>query len=284
MTPSELAKHARKLGFSRWEAIERLARVSAAFTPAPSGENPEAHRSFLGGLPRGIEQAAWPRKAGASLSFIAQIELGEVPEALQAQGFPGEGTLLFFYDAKQETWGFDPSDAGSAVVLYVESQESSSTCDFPPDLPRHARYRQVPIKFELVTTLPPWESVLVDDLDLSGEQLSLYQDLCDLLTGDGAWGKRGLFGGHPDQIQGDMSAECALVTAGLSYAALSAYQDPRVSRLRRQGLDWRLLLQVPSAEAAGMTWGDAGCLYFWIHERDLRFANFDASWMILQCG
>ena len=135
-----------------------------------------------------------------------------------------------------------------------------------------------------MTTLPPWESVLVDDLDLPEEQLSLYQDLCGLLTGDDAWGRRGLFGGYPDQMQGDMAVECALVTAGFSCGAPNTYQDPRVPRLRRQAIDWRLLLQVPSAEAAGMTWGDAGCLYFWIHERDLRFANFDASWMILQCG
>jgi uncharacterized protein YwqG len=49
-------------------------------------------------------------------------------------------------------------------------------------------------------------------------------------------------------------------------------------------LEWRLLLQVPSADAAGMMWGDVGCLYYWIRQDDLAARRFDRSWMILQCG
>jgi uncharacterized protein YwqG len=284
MTPTDLARRARKLGFSRCDAIEHLARQSGAFAPVPSRSVVGSGRSLLGGLPRGIEEAAWPRKAGASLSFIAQIELAEVPVTVRAQGLPDEGSLLFFYDAEQRTWGFDPSDAGSAVVLFVNDRRSSITCGWPSDLPDHARYQPVPIHFDVVTTLPPWESVLVDDLALPPEQLSIYQDLCELLAGDDAWGSRGLVGGHPDQIQGDMTVECALVSAGLYCGDASAYQDPRLPQFRREAIDWRLLLQVPSAEDVGMMWGDAGCLYFWIRDRDLRSANFGASWMILQCG
>ena len=284
MTPAELAKRARGLGFTRCDAIERLARVSAAFEPVASRDSAGPGRSILGGLPRGIDEAAWPRKAGASLSFVAQIELAELPVTVRAQGLPNEGSLLFFFDAEQRAWGFDPSDAGSGVVLFVDNRRFSSTCTWPSDLPHHARYQPVPIQFEVVTTLPPWDSVLVDDLGLPQEQLSMYQDLCALLAGDDAWGRRGLVGGHPDQIQGDMTVECALVSAGLYCGDAKAYQDPRLPQFQREAIDWRLLLQIPSAEHVGMMWGDAGCLYFWIREHDLRTANFGASWMILQCG
>jgi uncharacterized protein YwqG len=44
-----------------------------------------------------------------------------------------------------------------------------------------------------------------------------------------------------------------------------------------------LLLQLDSDLAAGMEWGDAGTLYFWIHQDDLAAWRFDKVWMILQC-
>lgn len=89
---------------------------------------------------------------------------------------------------------------------------------------------------------------------------------------------------YPDQIQGDMMVECAMVSAGLYCGDATAYEDPRRPLFRKQACEWRLLLQVPSAESAGMMWGDAGCLYYWIREDDLRARRFERSWMILQCG
>ena len=132
--------------------------------------------------------------------------------------------------------------------------------------------------------LPPWESVLIEDLNLDPEQLNAYQDLLEKTCGDDAWSSRGLLGGYPDQIQGDMMLECALVAAGLGSSNTAAYEDPRLPVIRNHAREWRLLLQVPSAEAAGMMWGDAGCIYYWIREEDLKARCFDRSWMILQCG
>jgi len=59
----------------------------------------------------------------------------------------------------------------------VKERSSSFTCGWPSDLPDHARYQSVQIQFDAVTTLPPWESVLVDDLIVPPEQLSIHQDL-----------------------------------------------------------------------------------------------------------
>ena len=43
-------------------------------------------------------------------------------------------------------------------------------------------------------------------------------------------------------------------------------------------------LQLDSDDAAKMMWGDAGRLYFWIRDQDLRERRFDKTWMIYQCG
>jgi uncharacterized protein YwqG len=89
--------------------------------------------------------------------------------------------------------------------------------------------------------------------------------------------------GHPDHVQGDMQVECQLVTNGLEWGAPSGYRDPRAVSLRPGAGDWRLLLQVDSEEAAGMMWGDAGRVYFWIRREDLLARDFDRSWLILRC-
>jgi uncharacterized protein YwqG len=48
-------------------------------------------------------------------------------------------------------------------------------------------------------------------------------------------------------------------------------------------MDWHLLLQVDSEQAAGMMWGDVGRLYYWIRSKDLKAGNFDNVWLVLQC-
>jgi uncharacterized protein YwqG len=89
--------------------------------------------------------------------------------------------------------------------------------------------------------------------------------------------------GHPNQIQGDMQTECALVTGGLYTGDASGYKDPRRAELQAGARDWRLLLQVDSEDAAGMMWGDGGSLYYWIKEPDLAAHDFSRTWMVLQC-
>ena len=200
------------------------------------------------------------------------------------QGFPPEGLLGFFYDAEQSTWGFDPMDVGSFAVVYVRDPAvASPVSDWPADLPDYARYHACDLASEATVSLPPWECVLIGELNLDRAQLDAYQDILERAPGD-EWASRSLLGGYPDQIQGDMMLECELVSAGLYCGDATAYEDPRLPDFRRQAHEWRLLFQVPSSDSAGMMWGDVGCLYYWIREKDLEARCFDRSWMIFQCG
>jgi uncharacterized protein YwqG len=284
MTLEELIVIAQECDFKHLQSIRELARgavVLRAHESVPQGP----FGSRLGGLPTLPPLVRWPQRDGRSLSFIAQIELASQPRIAVEQGFPEDGQLLFFYDATQSTWGFDPQDAGNFAVIHVpQSTAASLVMDWPTDLPEDARYPRCGLTSAETMTLPPWESVLIDSLNLDREQEDAYHNLLERTASDGSWSSRMLLGGYPDQIQGDMMLESALVSAGLYCGDATAYQDPRLPVFRKQAREWRLLLQVPSAESAGMMWGDVGCLYYWIREDDLQARRFDRSWMILQSG
>jgi uncharacterized protein YwqG len=173
---------------------------------------------------------------------------------------------------------------GSFVVMHTDAKAEVVPASWPDDLPKRARYRECPFFSEETVTLPPWESLLIDALNLTAEQLDAYQNLLEKTYQDDRWSTRAILGGHPEQIQGDIMLECAIVAAGLHCGDGSAYQDPRLPIFRGQARQWRLLFQVPSSDAAGMMWGDLGCLYYCIRDEDLRARRFERSWMILQCS
>jgi uncharacterized protein YwqG len=232
MTVDDLLASARGYKFADLESLRKLAR--GAISLRPTSENPpQGSRSRLGGLPDLPRSLPWPQLAGRSLAFIGQIDLSSQPKVPPQEGLPGEGLLLFFYNSEQSTWGFDPKDAGSFAVIYVpESAPLSGTTEWPSDMPEHARYRACSLVSEETVTLPPRESVLVEDLGLDREQLDAYQNVLEAASGDDAWASRGLLGGYPDQIQGDMMLECALVSAGLYCGDATAYQDARLPAFR----------------------------------------------------
>jgi len=90
--------------------------------------------------------------------------------------------------------------------------------------------------------------------------------------------------GYADAIQAPMELECALVTNGLYCGDSTGYNDLRAKSLEVEADKWMCLLQVDSEdEKTGMMWGDAGKLYFWIREDDLKNKRFDKSWFCLQC-
>ena len=283
MTVDELVAIAREMGFVHAKTIEKLARKTVLMQPSDS--NGGTTCSKVGGLPALPISVPWPRWNGQSLAFIAQIALASLPqEAARELGIATKGLLLLFYDAEQSTWGFDPKNAGSFAVIYVPEPSQATVTQWPSDLPEQARYRECILSSEETITLPPWDSVLIDDLHLDQEQSDMYQNLLEKTYDEDDWSSRVLLGGYPDQIQGDMMVECAIVSAGLSAGDGTAYQSPRMPVFRKHAHDWRLLLQVPSLEEANMMWGDAGCLYFCIRQSDLKVRRFERCWMILQCG
>jgi len=259
------------------EALQGLKKPALALFPSAGPST-----SRIGGLPSLPEGVPWPEWNGRPLSFLCQVDLGQVPRAFDRAGLPPAGLLYFFYDQEQSTWGFDPKDEGSWRVVYSAAAAGhKGVCSAPAGLGEHSVYRQKPVDLTPVATYPSWQDAGVEALSLTDRQLDEYLELCASVFGGGP--EHQLLG-CPAPAQGnDMDLECQLVSHGLYCGEPSGYRVPMAKQLEAGRSDWTLLLQLDSDDDAGMMWGDSGMLYFWIRRADLRESRFDRAWMILQC-
>jgi uncharacterized protein YwqG len=235
-------------------------------------------QSRLGGAPDVPEDLAWPHWNGEPQSFIGQFNLGDVP-SIPGLPLPSDGALLFFYTARQDTWGFDPKDRGSFGVTYVSSGRPLRRPNQVPDVPNEGRFQCCSVTFHEDLSLPPWESQPIERLGLNDAEQDAYFELLEESVG-----LAHQLGGYPDQVQGDMTAELELVTNGLYTGDASGWADPRAKDLKEGRDTWQLLFQAASDEEAGMMWGDVGYVYYWIKRDALDARAFDQAWMILQCS
>jgi uncharacterized protein YwqG len=232
--------------------------------------------SYVGGGPPLPAGGAWPAKDGAPLTFLACLDLASLQAALRVPWLPPAGRLLFFYDAENQPWGFDPKNRGSWVVTLAADGAAPANAPAPaPALTRHA------VTFKRIDSYPSWERPEVAALGLTDAEAELLID-----GGSAVYGEAPMHqvGGFPQPVQGDeMELECQLVSNGLYCGDSSGYLSGKASQLRDGAKEWRLLLQVDSDEDLGVMWGDAGILYFWIREEDARAGRFDQAWAVLQC-
>jgi hypothetical protein len=96
--------------------ILRSLRQGVLVLKAWPGEAGEVRaRSWSGGLPRMPADLAWPvrAKTGKPMSFLAQIDLSELPPMARTQGLPATGVLWFFTDLNDTI-----DEADQVAVLY----------------------------------------------------------------------------------------------------------------------------------------------------------------------
>ena len=282
------------------DAIAEAARVGIVLADAgaAAGAPGESRLGGLADLPATITWPAWRNRPMATIAQFRLSELAAVDDLL-----PPSGLLFFFWDsgavgacaggdevADEAGWGFDPADAASARIVFVEDEAAAAPRDAPPGLVPEAVLGARAVRPFPRLTIPPWASTAFEDLpvntDPGSPEVDAYFDLLDALDraqgiGDGPIHQ---LLGHPDQIQNDMQLECQLVTHGLYCGDEREYQDPRRVELEPGAREWRLLLQIDTDEdGLGVMWGDVGRIYFWIRDADLAARRFDAVWLVFQC-
>nr|WP_243731867.1 YwqG family protein [Nocardioides ochotonae] len=227
-----------------------LLRPAVQLVPAGPGDPVIAR---LGGTPALPEGTPWPKWPGnGPLSFVVEVDL----DALAAGGLdPGlalatEGRLLGFYFDDPEGTGAivyagDPGSRAGARLLHVTGTPPSAGS-------------AVELTGRQVLTWPGWEHPVLELLGLKEVMEPFDEVLTDLLEEElpDAWGHQ--VGGWAQPVQGPVELEAATTRLGEA-----SYDEAHVAEAMR----WRPLVQVDSDEAAGTSWGDAGCLY-WLVRTD----------------
>ncbi len=285
--PASAAEALRRAGILHAEALARLAEPSIRITAertAIDALSPGASR--FGGAPDVPPGFVWPERGGRPLTFLAQLDLAEV----RAPGLPASGWLLFFYDAVEQPWGFDPMDAGGARVIHVDAARGALARRPHPQVdPAGGPFECCRLRFTPAIDLPDAGDELLEKarVPFDDARLDAYLEVSAALSGIEAVDARyHHLLGNPQLVQGDMRGECQLVTSGVYVGKPEAFQGERTQELLRAApAEWRLLLQIDTDEdGPGWMWGDCGRIYFWIRRADLAEGAFDKAWLVLQCG
>lgn len=238
--------------------------------------------SKIGGVPNLPVELSWPMWNDKPQSFLCQINLSEIPEEQLQHGLPNQGTLFFFNNQEQETWGFDPKDKGSWAVLFHPSDAGDHPLSEPPKtLKKEFIYKEKTISFQTIETYPSYEQDAINKLNFNDRQFDEYDDLRQSVFKNSP--AHQMFG-FVSPVQGDlMDLECQLASNGIYLGDGKGYSSPEGKKLEAGKNDWILLFQLDTDDDAEMMWGDSGMLYYWIRKQDIRDKNFDNCWMILQC-
>jgi len=140
----------------------------------------------VGGRPDLADDVVWPSWNGKPLVFLAQINLGDLAKFPFASVLPREGWLVFFYEAEQSTWGYDPKDKGSwAVIFMPDAKARLERRGLPSDILQNGFYNLCKVQTHEIVTAMPWESPAIDRLQLSGDERDAYFELLDEVYGEG---------------------------------------------------------------------------------------------------
>jgi uncharacterized protein YwqG len=241
----------------------------------------KSHQGGMPDLPAGFQ---WPEHSGRPLDFLLQVNCAETAEFDLEIALPQAGLLTFFYDLEEQPWGYDPDDLDGYKVAYFEDSSDLWLHPIP------AQSKHLPtcaLQFSACLTAPsPWSRAyenLLSKMAFTPEEEDNYFEFIGKLNemADLKGGQHRLLG-YSANLQGDMQLEAQLVTHGINCGGPEGYRSAQAKALEAGADDWRLLLQIDSDRTANLTWGDAGMLYFWIRQEDLRARAFERVWMELQ--
>jgi hypothetical protein len=153
-------------------------------------------RSRLGGPPLLPPGAEWPTsREGRALTFLAGIDLTELPPAQITALLPAAGWLLFFADLG--------TGDGDGLIDEADNADGSLArllpADDPVDVAHPATLRERRVAFERRLTLPDGFGA-PDELGLDVYEAEAYEEVLDQLGGrgdDDHW-----IGGHATGVQG----------------------------------------------------------------------------------
>lgn len=237
--------------------------------------------SRIGGIPDLPDHMEWPYFEGQPHAFVAQINLGEIPDFPGRKLLPETGLLYFFFEPTHDFGLLLPPESQQFAVYFLDIPEANLAPRKPPDtLAARWHFRSSEINFVIKETFPT--------LGLDPLSGSFYDDVAPL---DVRWQISELVSefmprshrmfGHSRSFEGTLESICEYDRLRIAYPEL---EKKEIAELYPQGVkNWELLLCVPSDGRLGIEWlGDLPTIYFMIHHQDLQMRDFSQTWLAFQ--
>lgn len=235
-----------------WDAFKPLIEPGIFLTPVPAVEiNLEIGKSKIGGRPDVPLSFSWPYWRDIPMSFLAQINLSELPMQSVNEKYPREGMLYFFYVYNDEIWYEDPEfdfdQYKNGKVVYHPTTSRLQRVTAPNELSGVQIFECCSVNFNIELTIPDSDYLQDNKIILDKEILELYwSKFSPKFLDKHSLGIGYRFLGHIDTLQ------------------FGSYP-----------LDETLLFQCDSNSDIGMEWDLSGLLYFFIKKEDLINLKFD---------
>lgn len=295
------------------EFITRLARPAIYMSRIKTDDSQiSIGESKFGGIPDLPDDVVWPYRKGTPLTFIAQFELSQIsakmptlpdntlqqttlwdmdsitttrPDEVMYR-LPETGTLFFFYDAVNHSYG----EVGSWKIIYSQSGvELSPRKNHHADPSEAIEFQILPthqIQFNSCLSLPmPYE---MSSFQRKPFYLDLEERYWNMLFNNCLNPTHQIYG-YPRMIQNPLQYECVIDTQDLNRVRKDGKiefhrSDGELVNIEFEMMKWQFLFQIDTDESLNVIWGDMGTLYVCIPTANLISHNFDASHTIMQCS
>lgn len=262
-TPIEFGQRLWAAGLGRHaDELVGLAQQSIRVLTGPAARGTRGV-TRLGGDPDLPDEVDWPVFRGRPQLFLAQIDLAEVHRQWRSAPLPDAGRLLFFRHGDPDWWSEHPVHAvDSAAILFIAADRAVR----PRPSPAGTAFRAQRAAVALELTFPHDLAERVESLAADAGRYDVVDDgqLDELLELVDSFGTAANGGEAPHHRL-------------LGHVAPLQLPAP-------VGPDSSLLMQLDSDISTGMSWGDAGRIYWWLRDADLAAGNWHrAIWEEQSC-
>lgn len=242
--------------------------------------------SRVGGDPDLPPELQWPlTNAGTPMTFLAQLNLGELACHDAITLLPAHGFLYFFVGIDEPAYNIEHR------VLYVpEDQYASVVRRVAPAMTAlEQRYNGYRITARLSMEPPNYAYVDYDQIETDSIGFEEYEDLSFAISQSGSGEVAKLFG-YPMGQHDDSEYEAALmILTGANYSynkskaleQITAHFVGDEAKAKQEIQDTLLLLELESDNEVGFCWWDAGVLQFYIRKEDLMELRFERTYCSL---
>ena len=271
--------------------LKKIAKESISLEKA--GKETYAHtgNSRVSGEPDLPPGVSWPQaKDGLPMTFLAQLNLKDVPADRKHLPLPQEGVLYFFIA------DFDSAINIEHRVIYVEDTQKlvrtpapgitslEKGQDFNPNAP-YTLALDAGFSVSVIYADEIYESADETGFDID-EDIDLFSDfVCDLSSSNSL----GNMFGYPREQHADSEIVAALMLLTgkeYNYKADEGVQQianeiGSMEKAQEEVADIVTLLELDSDNEAGFCWGDAGYIHFFMRKEDVLNKNFDKTYLSL---